>query len=127
MRKETLAPAAVVFGVLLLWETVVRLSWLDALFFPAPTTLAVTFFAMLRTGELRGYVGQTLLRTAIGFVLGSTAGIAAGAVMGLSTWIRRIIEPFAASVNATPKLTLLPMVMLLAGSNESARQILLAV
>ena len=126
MRKDTLAPAAVAIGALVAWETAVRLSWLDALFFPAPTTLAGTFLAMLRTGEMARYLVQTLLRTTVGFVIGSAAGIAAGTAMGLSTGVRRTIEPFAASLNATPKLTLLPMVMLLAGSNEAARQILLA-
>jgi len=126
VRKESLAPVAAALVLLGGWEAAVRFSLLDALFFPPPSTLFMTFAAMLRDGEIGRNLRLTLTRAAVGFAAGAVAGIGAGAAMGASLWIRRTLEPLVAGVNSTPKLTLLPMVMLLAGSGEPARQILLA-
>jgi NitT/TauT family transport system permease protein len=126
MSKSSLAPAAALLVVLTAWEIAVRVSWLDGLFFPPPSILFLTLGRMLREGEIGKHLGETLLRTSTGFLIGGVAGIVAGVVMGISTWVRRTIEPFAVALNSTPKLTLLPMVMLLAGAGESARFILLA-
>lgn len=126
MRERWLASAAVPVLTAVLWEAAVRRNWLDGIFFPAPTTIARTFAAMFTSGEIASNTGSTLLRMLTGFTAGSLAGIVCGAAMGISRWIRWLLEPLTAALNATPKLTLFPMLMLLAGMGETSRQILLA-
>jgi len=108
------------------WEASVRAGWLDALFFPSPSTLVKTFWAMVKSGEIAENAGRTLMRASVGFGIGAAAGILAGAAMGGSRWARWVLEPVTAAMNSSPKLTLFPMLMLVVGTGEPARQILLA-
>jgi NitT/TauT family transport system permease protein len=126
VRKYWLVPFIAPAAVLLAWEAAVRTSLLDRLFFPPPSALWATFLDMARQGELARRVGVTLMRAGDGFLIGALPGVACGALMGASSWIRRALEPFLAALYATPKLTLLPMLMLLAGTGELPRQILIA-
>ena len=126
MRKHWLLPFIVPAVVLLAWEAAVRASLLDRLFFPPPSALWATFYEMARQGELERRVAITLLHAAKGFLFGALPGVACGVLMGASAWVRRALEPFLAALYATPKLTLLPMLMLVAGTGDLPRQILVA-
>jgi ABC-type nitrate/sulfonate/bicarbonate transport system permease component len=115
-------PAALIAA----WELAVRLSFLDALFFPAPSKLFVTAWNMLRRGDLTAAIWLTLARTGAGFLIGALAGIGCGVAMGGMTIVRRALAPLVAILYNSPKLTLLPMLMILAGTGETPRLILIA-
>lgn len=126
VRRDAFAPLVVPAILALCWESAVRWGFVDGLFFPAPSTLAKTFGEMIRDGELARNIGRTLARALAGFSAGAVAGIICGAAMGISRWARWALEPVTAAMNSMPKLTLFPMLMLLVGTGEPARQILLA-
>jgi len=108
------------------WEAMSRLRVLDPLFFPAPSTLLGTLRTLTVSGEIGRQVMYTLERTATGFGLGVICGVAASAVLTLSARLRRASEPLISFLYSTPRLTLLPMVMLLVGVNNTARILLVA-
>jgi len=119
-----LALPAAVAGV---WEICVRAGWLDPLFFPPPSSLAATGARMCLSGELPQHVQATLSRLLVGFVAGSFCGLLCGLMMGSVGWVRRLLEPVISALYSTPKLTMLPLLMLLVGIGESARIILIAI
>jgi ABC-type nitrate/sulfonate/bicarbonate transport system permease component len=82
---------------------------------------------LIASGELQENLAATLIRLSLGFLIGSFAGLACGIVMGLWTWIRRSLEPIISGAYATPKLSLLPLLMLFMGVGEPARVLLIAV
>jgi len=108
------------------WETLARLHVLDPLFFPPPSVLCVTLGSLILSGVAERQVMYTLQRTAIGFGIGAVCGFVASAILSLSTALRRASEPLISILYATPRLTLLPMVMLLFGVNDLARILLVA-
>jgi len=108
------------------WETLSKLRVLDPLFFPAPSTLLATLRTLTMSGEVGRQVMHTLERTATGFGLGVICGVVASAVLTLSATLRRASEPLISALYSTPRLTLLPMVMLLVGVNDMARVLLVA-
>jgi ABC-type nitrate/sulfonate/bicarbonate transport system permease component len=113
-------------GLLAAWELAVALAWLDPLFFPPPSKLFATGFEMLRSGDLGEQIRITLSRTGAGFFAGALAGIVCGIFMGALEWVRRSLEPLISALYNLPKLTLLPMLMLLTGTGETPRLILIA-
>ncbi len=119
----TAAPFAILAAV---WEILVRLGALDSLFFPPPTVLAVTAVEALRDGSLLKHVSATLQRLAAGFGIGALAGLACGLLMGVSSRMRRMLEPLVSALYSTPKLTLLPMLMLFFGVGDASRIFLIA-
>jgi NitT/TauT family transport system permease protein len=116
------------FVVLLLavWQVASSTSLLDPLFFPPPSTLFATSLAMVRSGDLAPRMRDTLVRTAVGFLPGAIAGILVGVAMGALTPVRRSLQPLITALYNIPKLTLLPMLMLLAGTGEAPRLILIS-
>ncbi|MBM3813566.1 MAG: ABC transporter permease [Acidimicrobiia bacterium] len=108
------------------WEVCSGFGILDPLFFPAPSRLAASAWRLTGTGELGRQAGATVTRMGIGFFCGAVAGLLLGALMGASRRVGRSLEPSLSALYSAPKLSLLPMVMLLAGVGESSRLLLVA-
>jgi len=66
-------------------------------------------------------LGATFSRMFLGTLIGTVAGLACGLAMGASDPVRRSLEPIVSALNSTPKLALLPMLMLFTGLSETAR------
>ena len=115
-------PASILLG----WQAATSHGILDPLFFPPPTTLAATISEMGHSGDLAQHLGATLTRAALGFLLGTLAGIVVGAAMGASRTVCRSLESVISSIYTLPKLTLLPMLMLLVGIGDTARYLVIA-
>jgi NitT/TauT family transport system permease protein len=113
-------------ALLAAWEILARAGLLDPIFFPPPSALALESLAMIRSGELTGHVQNTLRRTLLGAALGLFSGIACGILMGASRGVRRSLESLIAALAATPKIALLPILMLALGIGEAPRIVLIA-
>lgn len=112
--------------VLIAWQLASAAGWLNPLFFPAPSVLANAALKMAASGELASNAGATLGRTALGFLIGSSMGVVMGLLMGGIKSLGRSLEPLVSALNATPRLSLLPLLMLFFGVGEMALLILIA-
>ncbi|MEO7651470.1 MAG: ABC transporter permease [Bryobacteraceae bacterium] len=108
------------------WQAGVQARAIDPLFFPAPTMLVDTAAKMIRSGEMAMHLQATFGRLLIGFSIGSLAGIGCGVLMGVAPLLRRSFEPMVTALYSTPKLSLLPMVMLVFGVTDTARILIIA-
>jgi NitT/TauT family transport system permease protein len=113
-------------GLVVAWEAGARAGWLNAIFFPAPSALVGSAFAMIRSGELPLNLGVTITRTLEGSAIGILAGIVCGILMGSQRALRQALEPMVAALNSIPKLALLPLLMLFLGIGETPRLLLIA-
>jgi ABC-type nitrate/sulfonate/bicarbonate transport system permease component len=113
-------------GVLILWQVLASHGVVNALFFPAPSVLLFSGLQMLRSGELGVQVGATLSRMLLGSAIGVLGGLMCGLVMGAVGSVQRSLEPIVSALNSTPKLALLPMLMLFTGVGETARLVPIA-
>jgi len=108
------------------WQVGASVGLINPLFFPAPSALVATAGHMLASGELARQLGVTVRRMLLGFFVGGALGLVCGVLMGTVEMVRRTLEPVVAGLFTTPKITLLPMLMLLLGVGESARVTLVA-
>lgn len=113
-------------AILVLWQGLTSAGLLDALFFPAPSTLFTAAAQMLRHGDLIEQADHTLGNTFIGFLAGSSAGLLCGLLMGGISTIGHSLEPLVSAVYSTPNLTLLPMLMMFFGVGETPGILLVA-
>jgi len=100
---------------LVLWETLVRTNILDHRFFPTPTTVAVVLIEMISSGEIFEHLFSSLQRIVAGFILGAIPGIILGMLMGWSRGVRAFLNPIVAATYPIPKLSLLPLIIILFG------------
>lgn len=113
--------------ILVAWEALSALGVLSHLIFPPPSALVSSARDLIARGELQEHLGATLTRLSLGFLIGSLSGLTCGVIMGLVPLVQRSLEPIISGVYATPKLSLLPMLMLFMGVGEPARILLIAV
>lgn len=119
----TLAAPVVLLGI---WEALSRTKMIDPLFWPAPTTLAPTFWHMLHHGELLGDIEISLLRIVGGFIVGAVPGILIGLAMGLFWPVRVFLMPIASAIYAVPKISILPLVIIAFGIGETSKIVIVA-
>src|SRR3990172_2427577 len=113
--------------VILIWEIVVRLGYLESLFFPPPTLVFMTLIKLLKTGELQPHVFISLRRIFFGFLLGSIPGLFLGLIMGWSKGVRVFLDPVVSATYPIPKIALLPLIMLIFGIGELSKIVLIAI
>lgn len=111
---------------LLLWQIGSAAGWLNRALFPSPVELARAAGRMIASGELASNAAATLLRTLLGFSVGASAGLVLGVSMGGIDGVRRTFDPLISALNATPRLSLLPLLLLFLGISESARIAIIA-
>lgn len=112
--------------LLSIWQVAASNQWINPFFFPPPAKVLATAGSMAAGGELVSVLGSTLGRWAGGTAIGVLLGIVCGVLMGVSTAARRALEPFVAGLYSTPKLTLLPLLMLLMGLGDAPKVTLIA-
>jgi len=113
-------------ALLVSWQALAAWRVLDPLFFPPPTKVVATLGTMLVSGELARAVAATLTRTGMGLLIGAAAGGLASIVLCLSSRLHTAATPLISALYSTPRLTMLPMVMLIFGVNEASRMALVA-
>lgn len=127
---ETKVPAYTPFvGVavlLIVWEFVCRMGWVDPLFLPAPTSILIALWDLLTEGNLIRDIGASLYRIILGFLLGASVGIIIGLGIGFSRWTDALATPIVNLLYPIPKLALLPLIMLWLGIGELPKIVIIA-
>jgi NitT/TauT family transport system permease protein len=108
-------------ALLLLWQLLLMAGLGDRRFIPAPTDIAVRFWAMTASGELGWHVSITLYRVFVGFLLGTVPGIAVGLLMAMFKPVRIFFDPLIASLFPIPKIALMPLLLLTFGFGDASK------
>lgn len=135
--KETRAPLTLlktyilIFALLIIgvfvWEWLIRAGRISPLFFPPPTEIVRDFVKMLKGGELSLHLRATAIRLTLGFLLGGIPGLFLGWIMGLSNSLRNFVDPIIAALHPIPKISILPLFMILLGIGELSKVVVIAV
>jgi len=125
-RLRSRAPWALVLGLSLgAWEAIqAKLIWLPRPFFGTPQDLLDVFLTDWR--RLGDALLHSLALLAVGYVAGSTAGIAVGAGLGRSARFRYWVRPLMRLIGPLPPVALLPLAFVLIPSNRIAGDALMA-
>ena len=117
----------VALALLALWELAVRTGAIPSLFFPAPSVVLETLGGMIRSGELPLHFGATLSRMFVALAWGGGAGWILGMAMGWSPRLRAVLDPFVAAFHPVPKMSLLPLIMILFGIGFFSKALVVAI
>ena len=114
-------PVVVVVGLVTSWEVLAHAGILPAVLFSRPSTVLVTLWESLASGEMVGHVVATLSRMIPGLLLGGVPGLLLGLAMGWSSALRRAVDPLLMAVHPIPKIAILPLLMIFLGIGEASR------
>ncbi|MGE3145998.1 MAG: ABC transporter permease, partial [Pseudorhodoplanes sp.] len=115
------------FGILLLlaWEGICRAGLVDKLILPAPSAIATTLVnGLMGTGQLSFPIAKhtisSLTMLAIGFPLGSLAGVALGIAIGLNDTAYRMVGPVLGMLLPVPAIAWAPIALVWFGLGAPA-------
>lgn len=114
-----------------LWEIAARTGMVAALLLPAPSQIATRFWSLL-TEPVYGssfyeQFGVSLRRVVTGFLLGSTLGIALGAMMGWSRRVEAAVDPLFELFRPIPPIAWIPLAILWLGIGEAPKIFLICI
>jgi sulfonate transport system permease protein len=112
--------------VVLLWEASARIGLIEPQVLPAPSRVFDTAVNLARDGGLFVHLGVSLLRAAVGFVIGGAIGLALGVLVGFSRLAQALLDRSIQMVRAIPFLAMLPLVIVWFGVGEVAKIFLVA-
>ena len=100
---------ALVVGVLLAWEGIVRGAGIPAYVLPPPSNVFMALWRGSASGLYLNHLWVTLAETAIGFAFGSLIALFLGTVVALSRRTEYYLYPFIIMFQAMPKVALAPL------------------
>lgn len=117
-----IVPAAVV----VLWYLAYTFEWVNPVMFSSPVEVIRTLWAALLDGSLPRNLGTSVSRWLLGFSIGASLGLAAGALVGLSKFFERLLDPTAQMLRTVPIMGLVPLFIVWFGLGELPKVILIA-
>jgi membrane protein YqaA with SNARE-associated domain len=123
---SSLAPWAIPFLVLCLWQF---LSWKGIIperILPAPTDVLQAGISLLKSGEMASHISISLGRALAGFLIGGILGFFLGLFNGIFRTSELLFDTSIQMIRNIPHLALIPLVILWFGIDETSKVFLVA-
>ncbi|MES2193569.1 MAG: ABC transporter permease [Pseudomonadota bacterium] len=104
-----------------LWQLAGSAGWVNPLFLPPPSAIALAIWKLAISGALWNHVSASVVRIGAGWILGTMAGVAVGFAIGLSSLARGVGITFISALFPIPKIALLPLLILWLGIGEEPK------
>jgi NitT/TauT family transport system permease protein len=95
--------------------------WLNPILFSTPSRVAAAYPYMIRSGALGSALLATLSDWGISVGIGLAGGMLIGALMGRYRWCERLLNPFVDFLVATPRVVLIPLLIVWIGVGSEGR------
>lgn len=123
-----LRPVGLVVGSLgiffVLWQTLSSFVFNPHLI-PPPTKVFATALPMVQSGEIFKHIGISLVRVAVGFVLGTMLAIAVGVVMGRLKLVNELLDPIIEFLRYLSPTAMIPIAVIWFGIGENSKYFLI--
>jgi sulfonate transport system permease protein len=117
---------AVPLLLLFVWSLASRYELVAPQILPAPSIVWSTAIELIKSGQLQSELSVSVVRLAVGLVLGGAAGLGIGLAMGISPTIEDYLGPTVRAIWLVPSLGWLPFFMLIFGIGETLKIVLIA-
>jgi NitT/TauT family transport system permease protein len=120
-----LARIALVLAILGAWQLVAG-RLIAEFWISSPTRIADRLLQWIQSGYLLQHIGITLEEMLWGFLLGSTAGIVSGFLLGSNPFFGKLLDPLITALYSLPKIALAPLFVLWLGIGIPMKVVLAA-
>lgn len=103
------------------WEAGSRSGLISSIALPAPSAALQALRDLVATGMLWRHLEASLYRLAVGWSLGTLAGVVVGLGIGLFSVLRSGLSPVVSALFPIPKIALLPLFVVWFGIGEGSK------
>ncbi|WP_082946048.1 ABC transporter permease [Mycobacterium sp. E1747] len=113
--------------LLTIWQLVTAAGLFSPSQLPPPGDVVAALGELVRRGQLWTHLQSSLLRVALGYLVGSAAALALGSLVGLSVTARTLLAPTVSAFRTVPSLAWVPLLLLWFGIDETPKVLLVAI
>lgn len=121
MRAAKLNGLLFFLSLLVLWETVTQVEWLNPLVVPPLSRILKIFWDLVISGQIPLQVAVSMKRAALGYLLAAAVFIPLGIVMGLSQRVHRALEVVVEMLRPVPPPVVIPVALLIFGIEDEMK------
>lgn len=119
--SKTLSRVAVIIGAWVVWEALARSGLLYHGVVPSSFLVLGALVDLLRDPEFWHSLGITVWEIGVGVFIGAATGWIAGIGLGASQFLSRAYEPWLYYLGPTPKIIILPLLIMLCGAGTGSK------
>lgn len=105
---------------ILIWQLLSDYKVINTFLCSSPKKVVQTIVNLYKSNDLLIHIWITLKEILIGFLLGSLIGIVFAALLWLSPFLSKVLDPYLTILNSLPKVALGPIVIIWAGANQNS-------
>lgn len=121
--RRALQTAAVVLAILIVWQVIILLDFVPSMV-PSPGQVVAAILGLLVRQDFWAAAVQTLSAALIGWAIASVLGTVVGLLLGQNRTMQRAAAIVVDFGRSFPVLALLPVVILILGSNSRMKVVL---
>ena len=107
--------------LLMTWETISRLGWLDPFYAPPPSNVGSVILSLFRDIEFWTHLQATFTAALLGLLGGLALGVILGFGAALSPLLADLLEPVMILLNAIPRVILAPLFVIWLGIDLASK------
>jgi ABC-type nitrate/sulfonate/bicarbonate transport system permease component len=111
-NEHALIGAVSMLVFLAFWETAVALEWVNPLFTSSPSRIGRAGYEMFADGSIYPHLAVSGYEFLVGYGMAIVIGVPLGILMGWYGRINAVLDPFVSALYATPRIALLPLLMI---------------
>jgi ABC-type nitrate/sulfonate/bicarbonate transport system permease component len=111
-HERLLIGASTLVGFLLLWQALGESGLVDPLLISSPTRVAQAGFALVHDPDFWNDLRVSGSEFIVGYGAAVAVGVPLGLAIGLSRRLQYMLSPFIDTLNAVPRVTLLPLIVI---------------
>ncbi len=111
-HERLMIGAGTLITFLLIWEIFGRSGLVDPMFISSPSRVAEAGFLLLRDPDFWNDLKVSAVEFALGYGAAVIVGVVVGLAVGLSRRLDYLLAPFVDTLNAVPRVTLLPLIII---------------
>lgn len=108
-------------AILIIWQALFEIGYIKPVTLPPPTKVALTFWELLRSGQLPTNIWVSIVRVLEGFGLAALAGIGLGIGIGLSRTLDRVTDLVIQVLKPIPPIAWIPLAIIWFGIGELSK------
>lgn len=121
MKDSKLTGVIFLLAAMAVWESVSRLEFINPLFFPPISAIALFFGQLVVSGEIVQQIVVSLERAAAGYLLAAAVFIPLGIAMGIFERLHRALEIVIEILRPIPPPVVVPVAMLFFGIEDAMK------
>jgi ABC-type nitrate/sulfonate/bicarbonate transport system permease component len=121
MRPAKLNGLLFLLSLLVAWEIIAQVEWINPLVVPPLSRILKIFWDSTISGQIPMQVAVSMKRAALGYFLAAAVFIPLGIVMGLSQRVHRALEVVVEMLRPVPPPVVIPVALLIFGIEDEMK------